>query len=422
MTTTEKPIGSGDPLLFIVFACVTYLALGMIVAGIGPSFSTLASNTGSSISDVSAILSMLFAGGVVGQLAAGWLMKRFSVRVLTFAFMIAVATCVFGFTLTHALPLAMAFSFVCGLCDGPMGIILNLTLALVYGDRASKRIGLASTFFGIGSVLCPALISLAINAGSTPLIGLWGGAALVLLAAFPLAVTIDTRPYQHRGDATNTHSLPVRVNLLNMPLFWVSALFLLVYVGIEQGTGAWATRYVSLTTPYSEATGAQLSAAYWLAFTLSRFLVGLLGTRTTPLRFLTFSLSGALIGGGLLLIGGGNLIITGAGTLIIGFCFGPTFPVFFPVTTRWFAGNAAQAAGIINACGSLGALLLNSVQGYVIERIDPAYNPLYTIGVLVLLIGIYRLAVSLSRLRVRGSRDNPLPSAALTAPTGTPYP
>jgi DHA1 family bicyclomycin/chloramphenicol resistance-like MFS transporter len=64
----------------MVASCVSFLALGVITAALGPALPELAANTGSSLAGVGAMVAGLYLGSFLGQLTTGALTDRLGRR------------------------------------------------------------------------------------------------------------------------------------------------------------------------------------------------------------------------------------------------------------------------------------------------------------------------------------------------------
>jgi fucose permease len=361
---------------------MSFFALGLITAALGPALPDLAANASSSLATIGAVFTALFLGSLIAQVVAGPLNDRLGQRPVLLAGIVLLAAGTCGIAASYALPLTLACAVMAGLGHGAVDVSTNVLIAEVFAARSASALNLLNVFFGVGAVAGPALAGLTLRAWGTALPALWLGAGLMLLQA-PFARRLASAPgaAQH-GD----HAAPGAA-LLRSPLLWALGGLLLLYVGTETGIGGWTTTYMERTTAIGAAAAALVTAGFWLALTGGRVAGALLGARVTASTLLRLSLAGALAGAVLLAAGPGSAALTTAAVLLIGFCFGPIFPTALSIVTASFRRAPGTAASVAVAMGSLGGMLLPWVQGALLEHSGPSASVLLVAaGVLAMLL------------------------------------
>ena len=376
-------------------SCMSFFALGLITAALGPALPDLAANASSNLATIGAIFTALFLGGFITQLIAGPLNDRLGQRPVLLVGIGLLAAGICGIAISHALPLTLACALVAGLGHGAIDVSTNVLIAEVFAARSASALNLLNVFFGVGAVAGPAIAGLTLRVWGTALPVLWLGAGLMLLQA-PFVRRLASAPSVAHHDDLATPGLA----LLRSPLLWVFGGLLLLYVGTETGIGGWTTTYMERTTTIGAAAAALVTAGFWLALTGGRVAGALIGARVAAGVLLRLSLAGALAGAVLLAISPGNAALTVVAVILIGFCFGPIFPTALSIVTATFRRAPGTAASVVVAMGSLGGMLLPWAQGTLLESRGPSAST-----VLVAASALSMLAIELGRGLLNGRQS-----------------
>jgi len=375
-------------------SCMSFFALGLITAALGPALPDLAANASSNLATIGAIFTALFLGGFITQLIAGPLNDRLGQRPVLLVGIGLLAAGICGIAISHALPLTLACALVAGLGHGAIDVSTNVLIAEVFAARSASALNLLNVFFGVGAVAGPAIAGLTLRVWGTALPVLWLGAGLMLVQA-PFVRRLASAPSVAHHDDLATPGLA----LLRSPLLWVFGGLLLLYVGTETGIGGWTTTYMERTTTIG-AAAALVTAGFWLALTGGRVAGALIGARVAAGVLLRLSLAGALAGAVLLAISPGNAALTVVAVILIGFCFGPIFPTALSIVTATFRRAPGTAASVVVAMGSLGGMLLPWAQGTLLESRGPSAST-----VLVAAGALSMLAIELGRGLLNGRQS-----------------
>jgi MFS transporter, FHS family, L-fucose permease len=348
----------------MVASCMSFFALGMITAALGPALPDLAANASSNLATLGAIFTALFLGGFIAQLLAGPLNDRLGQRPVLLAGIGLLAAGTGGVAMSHALPLTLACALVAGLGHGAVDVSTNVLIAKVFAARSTSALNLLNVFFGVGAFAGPLIAGLTLRIWGTALPALWLGTGLTLIQV-PFVRRLAGAPRLVQHDD------PAAPGLLRSPLLWVFGSLLLLYVGTEMGIGGWTTTYMERTTSIGAAAAALVTASFWLALTGGRVAGTLIGVRAAAGGLLRLSLAGALAGAVLLALSPGHTALTVLAVILIGFCFGPIFPTTLALVTATFQRTPGTAASIVVAMGSLGGMLLPWLQGALLESRGP---------------------------------------------------
>lgn len=371
----------------MAFACSGFLALGIILASLGPALPDLARATGAPLAALGGLLSLIFLGGLVAQLMSGPLTDRFGPRpVLTGGlFLLGVGT--LGIVLSKALWITFAVAAILGLGHGTIGVSYSLLIARTFPDRTVPALNLLNLFYGIGAIVGPAFASYLIRSVGSAVPALWLGLAVVALA-----IPFGFRLPNYVKVTAKAAATPIG-NVLRMPAFWLAGALLLTYVGTESSVAAWTTHYLQAMAGQPQATGALLTSGFWAAVTVGRLIVTMLGSRFSASTVLFVTLAGGAVGGALLAASGTSTGLIAAAILLLGFFFAPVYPTGIALTTHLFPGSGT-ATSLVAAMASTGGALIPALQGLVQDSAGP-YQGMLVVVAGTMLMAVLSLALKL---------------------------
>jgi fucose permease len=344
----------------LALACAVFLSAGVTLAGLGPALPQLALNIGREIASLGWMFTAMSAGIILAQFGAGPASDRFGQPPVLAAGMLLMSIGAVGVTLGTSLVLLLAGALLTGIGFGCVLSAGNVLVALLFPTRSAAALNGANVFFGLGSVIGPALAGFAGARLGRPESALWAG-ALILLALVP-AVLSGARPA--RAGAREPGS--AAGGRASSSLWLISAL-LLVYIGTEVGFGAWVTVYMITSARLLPVAAALVASCYWLALTLGRVLGSVAGMRLAPAHLLMLSLLGVLAGTAVLNLGVGSLAGSVAGALLFGLSCGPVFPTVLAIVTG-AARASGTAASLVLAVGNCGGLIIPALLGLLLSQ------------------------------------------------------
>lgn len=235
--------------------------------------------------------------------------------------------------------------------------------------RNAALLNYLHAFYGTGALLGPLVAStiLAIRWGWNSIYFLWIGISLLLLIGFRLifeqgqnnqeAGTVD----QLRGN--------ILVNTLKLPVVWMAALFLLVYVGAEISVGIWVYSLLTEERHFSILFSGWLVSGYWLGLTLGRVTLARVALRIGNERLVQCCLIGAIVAA-LVFWLVPLYPVSAFGLCLLGFSFGP----IYPITISFLSSHVSQrilpgAVGFLASLGSIGGALFPWFAGVLAQRV-----------------------------------------------------
>ncbi|MDQ6695408.1 MAG: MFS transporter [Chloroflexota bacterium] len=374
---------------------MVFLAVGFMGAVIGPALPELARNTSSTLGEAGAIFTALFAGSLPTQIAGGQLIERFGHKRVAVIGMLVMAAGLVGVSLSHSLPVALLFMALAGLGDGAVIISVNVLIAVAFSSRSVSALNLLNVFYGVGAISGPLLVGLFLGSIGAALPALWV-VALFLSALVPMVAGLKL-PYGAREPVTAGADRLHVGSIYRSPLLWILSASMLVYVGLEIGTGGWITTYMVRTSGIHADLAALVASSFWLALTTGRLVAAYFGRKSDARTVLLVAVTGAAASGSLLALVTGNTLLTLLAVPLLGFSLAPVYPTLLAITTGTFSavsGDESKAASVVISCGSAGGMLLPWVQGLILEGVGTGAAAFFAAGLaltLLTLYGAYRL-------------------------------
>ncbi len=358
-----------------------FLLLGLIYPVLGPALPTLSERFGLSAGSASLLLSFNSAGAFAGVLLAGALSRRWiPPNRGALALGVIMAGCV-GLTLAPSFGVALAASLLLGLGFGVMDLTINVWLSTSYGPRGASVLNLLSAGFGVGAVLAPLLVGFAGGDFYLPLLSCAVLAALLL----PLVFTLRRAAALGAAPASPAPTGRARPLLLGFVLLFVT------YVGVEGGVGAWEVTHLRDALGLSTAGAAQLTALFWVSFTVGRLVSAALALRLEPPRLVTLALTLAVLSLALASVPS----LAAAAYTLAGFFLAPVFTTGLVWLIRTLPGSGATT--LVFASAFLGPVLFSPVIGASKDAYGWRAIPLSLLGIALLC-----LAVALGLWRATG--------------------
>ena len=348
----------------LALVCAVFLAAGVALSGVGPALPLLALHIEQDIAVLGGLFTAISLGIILTQFGAGLASARFGHRFVLAAGMLLMSSGIIGVTFGRSLPILLAGALLFGIGFGGVLAAGNVLIGQLFPTRSAAALNGVNLFFGVGSMLGPAIAGLAGLRLGAPQTATWVGAGL-LLGLVPIVLSYAARP------SAQAAKHPAQEQLQQHNTGWMLAILLLIYIGTEVGFSGWLTVYLITGSNMAPASAALIVSGFWLALTLGRALGAVLGLRLTPAQLLTSSLLGMLIGAILLVLGVGDRGTSIAGVLCLGLSCGPVFPTVLAIVATT-ARNSAATTSLVLAIGNGGGLIIPVLLGVLLARYGPS--------------------------------------------------
>jgi fucose permease len=329
----------------------SFFLMGVVGGMVGPLVPFLRTDLHLSYSQAGLVFSAQSAGSLALLVVGGWLLQRLGKRVLMVVGTLALAGGLLATALATDFWWVLAGNVLVGVGVSLQDIVVSTLCIEGNRDGKGKALNLLHGFFGAGAVAGP-LVALALG----PLVGGWRwafglvGLAPLGLALGALLVRLPAEPPAATGS-TDAGSAPVSV--YRRPFLWLGAFALFVYCGVEWGVGAWLPSYWTAIPGARNLDPAWATSAFWLTFTVGRFVVGPWADAWGFERFLTRSIAATLVVVGLWIVfpqPAWALVWVGA----FGFIIAGQYPTFAALISHRFPGAAGPVTSLLSVFASLG--------------------------------------------------------------------
>jgi fucose permease len=177
---------------------------------------------------------------------------------------------------------------------------------------------------------------------------------------------------------------------LKMSIVWVSALMLLIYVGIEVSIGNWAytVQHVGRGIP-TWIAGYSVSG-YWLGLTAGRLAMGQMVKYWGAIRTIDLSLTLLIIG----LLTWWRFPDQWWSLSLSGFALAAIFPtIIWLMPQRVPASIVPAAIGLLTSIGAIGSAAIPSAVGWIADRAGLEAIPVSLLPLAIFMVGLHRGSV-----------------------------
>jgi FHS family Na+ dependent glucose MFS transporter 1 len=265
----------------------------------------------------------------------------------------------------------LAFAlYALGFGEGAVDVGGNTLLVWLYPTGLGSWMNGLHFFFGIGAFASPLVISAVIGTTGSVSTAYWILAAL--LVPFILFVGVQPSPgivkhASERGLGFGKHRVTI----------WLVAGLLFATVGAEVGYGNWIYTYSMTRNLTDTVSAAELTSAYWGAFTVGRLAGIPLAARTSPTTIMYLCFAGIAVASLAILALPDSARLLWAGTIAAGLAVAPMFatvislaegrmPISGRATSWFFVGSSTGGMSIPWVIGQLFETLGTNWTFYVV--------------------------------------------------------
>lgn len=365
-----------------------FIGIGMIGGILGPALPFLAEQSGSTMSQIAILFTARALGNMLGSVVSGYLLDNFKGhRVLVG--MIAVA--VVGMLLMPVSPLLVVMTvviFFLGFAEVSMNAGGNVMTMWWHREKSGPFISTLHFCYGVGAMVVPLIIMVAVNNGVSVLWAFW------LVAFYVVSVGIFLAPQRSPLSPANDGSDHVDKAYDKVVFIGLLILFGL-YVGMEMTFAGWITTY-GVINGMSQGDAAFLVSIFWFSLSMGRLIAIpiLRAGYFTTLLYSCLSLAIAMMLS--LVFDWLNLYVL---TFVFGLSLSAIFPTLFTLGNQLVSLNGKRTGMIFLAAG-LGAMVAPTVIGPLIENFGTDALPLLLAGML----SMKAIGLALILLRQRTTR------------------
>ncbi len=338
--------------VLLAFLYCAFASTGILTALPGPWLPILSKRWMLTDAQAGSLIAAQFLGNALGCC--------FAIRRLRSSVLVGLAFLMLG-TLGMAFlhwPTLQAGFFCCGIGLGLTIPATNLLIANLSSKRRAISLNLLNCVWGIGAILCPALVLIGQKLGSVEgmVLAVGLGAGILMLS-----LGISSWP----DIARNDQSSPVQAFLWKHLLFF--ALLFFLYVGAETCIAGWITAYAQRRFATSYSLTLSPVTYFWAALVFGRAVSAyiLRWIHETALYPASLILG---LGAFILVLSGHTPATLMPGIIVTGLAMAPIFPILVSLAAGPLLSR--KNGGWVYACAPLGGAVLPWATG----KISTAYS------------------------------------------------
>lgn len=302
------------------------------------------------------------------------------------------ALTVLGFGLSGSFFVLCLLSVPLGFCAGTLDCALNSYLAIRY---KAVFINLLHGFYGIGAILSPMLISLAITQKNNwregyflafyILMGIW----VILLASYFAWKKTENIKNEDVAEEVSV-SLPLKKQLRMKPVI-MFCLLAIATNALEYSMGVWGATFFTDARKISPEVAASLITVLYAGMTVGRLLGAFLTIKVNGKKLIAIAIT-VLAAVCVLFLFNFNVSVLYVLVFIFGLTNGPIYPLILSITPDVVGNNVSQSViGTEIAAAYTGCVLTHVILGFLVKCISIAVLPVYVIASFALMAVIYIL-------------------------------
>ena len=312
------------------------------------------------------VASLLLAGNALGyfvsSVLSGWLLSYLGARRILSLGLTIQAIGLLSFGLKGHWVLNLALLCFIGVGQGMLEVASNWVVIQMEDRGKSRLMNLMHAAFTIGAVLAPLIASYGLERAGNWRVGfivcgLLSAFVAVLVVCFTLPSLQSSKVGQRQGK------------FVRDPFVALSALAILLYVGIEMGFSSWIGEYLVVSYRETVGTAARSVSLFWTGILVGRLAFGFwYHGREQGRILLIFCLLNVLGVLGVILSASPAyaflaILLAGVGQSVI-------YPMVMVLVGRYCVVEKGLAVGIVASGGGVGAFVFPLVFGGLAERLS----------------------------------------------------
>jgi fucose permease len=351
--------------------CLVYIGAGIVVILPGPTLPLLASHTGVRLDIAGWIFTASSLGLATGVVISGVLSNRVSAKYIMMGALFVTGIGALVVPWTHAFIVLLGAQFMLGIGLGAIDVGINVIVTLTFSDTLGETLNNLHSTFGIGALVGPLLLSLALQTLNEPT---WAFAVSTFIALVAVALLARQHvPTVLRSSETpQTQQIaPVTHSVFKELVLWLMALQMFLYIGAELGFGNWITTAISQSTQVTLVIAAPAVTMFWIGLTGGRLLGaqilkrGILGEN----RLLIICSIGGGLSGFVVALVPGIIWLSFSLSVLVGLFLGPIFPSIMAIASRRFVHTPGTISSVMLFSAGASGLFLPVLVGVLITQI-----------------------------------------------------
>jgi fucose permease len=381
-----------------------FVALGLMMAALGPTMLDLVGHTGTSLKAIIYLSTARGFGYLLGSLLGGQLYDRVPATSgmggspVMGLMLIIMAVALAVVPLLPWLWALIALFLLMGMTGGAVDVGGNTLLVWVHRDKVGPFMNGLHFFFGVGAFLAPVIIAQVIARSSGANLAAYWVLALLVLPVGVGLLRIASPPSEAEDNAEGKAEGKRHSSNGTLLIIMIAAFFFL-YTGAEGGFGDWIATYTETLGLGTAEVAAYLTSAFWGALTVGRLLSIPLAMRFRPSILLFVDLAGCVISLALILLWPGSLTIAWVAACGMGLSMASAFPTMISFAERRMT-ITGQVTSYFFVGASTGGMAIPWLIGQLFEPVGPRITMVILLADILIALALF----SVLKFKVDGSR------------------
>lgn len=351
-------------MFFLILIYLAFISLGLPDSLLGTTWPLMRLDLGVPV-EYAGIISFIISGGtIISSLLSHRLIKKFGTGNITVVSVLLTALALLGFSLSNEFYFLIILAIPLGIGAGAIDAGLNKFVAENY---EAKHMNWLHSFWGVGAIIGPLLISFFINMEAGWRLGYLVIAIIQFALAILLIFSLPKWYKKENGDKKlEVHLEDNHVKVKKSLLIAVLSSYFL-YMFIESAIILWGATYLIEVRAFTESLAALSISLYFVGITVGRMLSGFLSIKISNNNLIKIGVTTIITGVLLLFIP--NNIISVIAVVIIGLGLAPIYPALLHQTPVYFGKkNAQKMMGRQMAFAYISSTFMPPILGIVLSK------------------------------------------------------
>lgn len=389
----------------IALGCLSYLVIGLAHVVGGSVMEQMLGKYALSYDDGGQWMMNQFFGFLVGVLLSPYITSKigkrggvlFSLGLLTLG---EAAYSLMPQSWGLMLFIALFAGFGFGMTESVIGAMV---IDLAEENGKANAMTKLETFFGIGAFLMPTMASILIQYDiwqlSFPILSALAGITFILWMTMSFGPIDDKIGYHARGKkehAEREAGVPRAQSWFGykrsaVPFLLLSALFFVIYVGVEMSFSNYLPSIMIERSGMTEASAPSALSLFWGTMILGRLFAGRLADRVGYIRYLFVAIAGACV---VILAMGAVGQLSGMMVLVglSGLFFSGVFGIALVFANGLIPGMTERTTSLLVACGGIGGAIFPKLTGWMMDSYG-ADRTVWILGAFIVAMFVVLLAM-----------------------------
>ena len=370
-------------LLVIIY--LSFISLGLPDSLLGSAWPTMVTDLAAPLWGAGPISMTVSLCTIISSMNSARLIRRFGTgRLVAFSGLLT-ATALMGMSFAPGYFFLILLGIPLGFGAGAVDASINNYVAL---HCEAKHMNWLHCFWGLGTVISPYVMSVALSLGMKWTAGYRGVSAMQYALAIVLLLTLGLWGGEKaKEEERSAKVLSVR-QVLALPGAKQGLFGFTCYCAVESTFILWAATYLVMARGMDAAHAASMGGLYFIGMTLGRGISGFIAMKLRPKQMVHLGQVMMVLGCLLLLVPGQGIAIFGL--LFMGLGCAPVYPNIVQDTPRNYGAENSQAViGVQMAFAYVGSLCMPTVFGWIAEAVGYGALPVFSLVITAVMIALY---------------------------------